>query len=326
MILAIIEHMNGTVAEASLQMLTLGRKLSTQMEVPLCAILFGEPGQAVLDSVQDYGATDICRVHHAGLGTYAPEAMGKAMVQLIEQKKPRIAMTAGTEQGNEIMAHAAAQMNLPMAANCLDLQPGDPFYLTRFRWGGSLLEDSILHGEPKLVSIAQHAIEAEQAPGREDVRSEEFLPSLEEKDFRVQVQRHEQTVSDGVTLKNAPVVIGGGRGVGNEAGYRVLEELASLLGGAVGGSRVATNNGWRPHSEQIGLTGNRIAPDLYIACGVSGAIQHLVGCKGAKRIMVINKDPEAPFFSKADYGILGDLHEILPAVIQEVKKERAEAA
>lgn len=326
MILAILEHVNGTVGEASLQMLTLGRKLSDQIKVPLCAVLFGEQEQSVLDSVQEYGATDICRVHHAGLGKYAPEAMGKALVQLIEQKKPRIVMAAGTEQGNEIMAHAAARLNLPMASNCLDLQPGDPFYLTRFRWGGSLLEDSILHGEPKLVTIALHAIVAEQAPERGAGKSEDFVPSLEEKDFRVQVQRHEQTVSDGVTLKNAPVVIGGGRGVGNEAGYRVLEELASLLGGAVGGSRVATNNGWRPHSEQIGLTGNRIAPDLYIACGVSGAIQHLVGCKGAKRIMVINKDPEAAFFSKADYGVLGDLHEILPAVIQEVKKERAEAA
>jgi len=109
--------------------------------------------------------------------------------------------------------------------------------------------------------------------------------------------------------------------VGSEAGFQVLEELASLLGGAVGGSRVATNNGWRPHSHQIGLTGNRIAPNLYIACGISGAIQHLVGCKGAKHVMVINKDSGAPFFRRADYGVVGDLHEILPALISEIRKK-----
>lgn len=324
MILALVEHENGSVLESSLQMLTLGRGLSEQMEVSLEAVLFGEMSEAVKESLQAYGVAGVFGIHHPGIDKYAPEAMGKAVVQLMSQQHPQIVMAAGTERGNEVMAHAAAQSDLPMAANCLQLFPGDPFGLTRFRWGGSLLEDSVLHGDPRLVSIALHAVEAEEAPVRAESSFEEFSPQLQEKDFRVKVQRHEQTVSEGVTLKNAPVVIGGGRGVGNESGYRVLEELASLLGGAVGGSRVATNNGWRPHSEQIGLTGNRIAPELYIACGVSGAIQHLVGCKGAKRIMVINKDPEAPFFSKADYGVLGDLHEILPAIIEELQKEKME--
>ena len=120
-------------------------------------------------------------------------------------------------------------------------------------------------------------------------------------------------------------MVGGGRGVGSAEGFRVLEELAGLLGGAVGGSRVVTNNGWRPHSVQVGLTGNRIAPDLYIACGISGAIQHLVGCKGAKHVMVINKDRDAPFFRRADYGVVGDLHEILRALIEAIRARRAKA-
>jgi electron transfer flavoprotein alpha subunit len=126
----------------------------------------------------------------------------------------------------------------------------------------------------------------------------------------------------GISLAEAPVVVGGGRGVGSEAGFTLLEELAELLGGAVGGSRVVTNLGWRPHADQIGQTGTRIAPELYIACGISGAIQHMVGAKGSKRILAINSDPEAPIMAKADYAVVGDLHKVLPAIIAEIKKAK----
>jgi electron transfer flavoprotein alpha subunit len=132
----------------------------------------------------------------------------------------------------------------------------------------------------------------------------------------------EEDADSGTSLTSASIVIGGGRGVGSADGFSVLEALAECIDGAVGGSRVATNNGWIPHTKQVGLTGNRIAPKLYIACGISGAVQHLVGCKGAKKIMVINNDPQAPFFTKADYGVIGDLHEILPAITQELKKNQ----
>ena len=132
--------------------------------------------------------------------------------------------------------------------------------------------------------------------------------------------RRAAPTSGAVRLDTARVVIGGGRGVGSKEGFEPLEELASLLGGAVGGSRVVTNLGWRPHSDQVGQTGARIAPDLYIACGVSGAIQHIVGCKGAKRILVINKDQNAPIVARADWAIIGDLHEIVPAIVTELRK------
>ena len=125
-----------------------------------------------------------------------------------------------------------------------------------------------------------------------------------------------------VSLTDARVVVGGGRGVGSAEGFAALEELAELLDGAVGGSRVVTNLGWRSHSDQIGQTGARIAPDLYIACGISGAIQHMVGCKGAKRLLAINKDAHAPIVAKADYAVIGDLHEVLAAVVSELRKAR----
>ena len=133
------------------------------------------------------------------------------------------------------------------------------------------------------------------------------------------VKREEPEVGK-VLLTDAKVVVGGGRGVGSAEGFKALEELANLLGGAVGGSRVVTNLGWRSHADQIGQTGARIAPELYIACGISGAIQHIVGCKAAKRILAINTDKDAPMVARADYAVIGDVQEILPAVVQELRR------
>jgi electron transfer flavoprotein alpha subunit len=138
----------------------------------------------------------------------------------------------------------------------------------------------------------------------------------------VRVERREEPPAGVVQLDKARVVVGGGRGVGSAEGFAILEELASLLGGAVGGSRVVTNLGWRPHSDQVGQTGARIAPDIYIACGVSGAIQHWVGCKGAKRILAINTDKDAPLVAKADYAVIGDLHEVVAAIVAELRAAR----
>jgi electron transfer flavoprotein alpha subunit len=191
------------------------------------------------------------------------------------------------------------------------------------RWGGSLLEEAALQGTPKLMTVAPHAIAAEEGGEGGETAVTTINPTLTDKDFRVRISGRIPAGGDGVSLTDARVVVGGGRGVGSEEGFVVLEELANLISGAVGGSRVATNLGWRPHADQIGQTGTRIAPDLYIACGISGAIQHWVGCKGAKRILAINTDPEAPMVTKADYAVIGDLHEVIPALIAEIQKLKA---
>jgi len=320
MILGLVEHDRGTLEEISLQMIAFGRNAAARMDLPFVAVLVGEPARSLTDTLQAYGVSRIVLVRHDGLDDYAPAGWAAALGRLMEEKQPRMVMAAGTDRGNEVMAHVAARAGLPMAANCSEVRPGDLFEVTRLRWGSSLLEEAVLEGEPKLLTVAPHVAAPEEVPGSETPALDEFSPDIDEADLVVRVVRREEAVTEGITLKTAPVVIGGGRGVGSPEGYAVLEELAGLIGGAVGGSRIATNNGWRPHSDQIGLTGSRIAPDLYIACGISGAIQHLVGCKGAKKILVINNDPEAPFFSKADYGVVGDLHEVLPAIIEEIKR------
>jgi electron transfer flavoprotein alpha subunit len=149
-----------------------------------------------------------------------------------------------------------------------------------------------------------------------------FHPTLSKKDFRVRVANLVERPAGRVSLTEAKVVVGGGRGVGGAEGFRPLEELAELLGGTVGCSRVVTSAGWRPHTDQIGQTGVRIAPDIYIACGISGATQHIVGCRGAKHILVINTDAEAPIMTQADYAVIGDVREFVPALNAEIRKAK----
>jgi electron transfer flavoprotein alpha subunit len=323
MVLGLIEHDRGALDETSLEMLTLARQLANELGASLEAALVGDEARALAENLPAYGVSKVHLILHDRLDAYAPEAWAAGVVQLIEARGPGVVMAPGTDWGNEVMAHIAARRDLPMAANCIQVSPGDPYQITRQRWGGSLLEEATLEGEPRLLTVAPHVVSPEPVQYAEELVFEEFTPSLEEADFRVRVREIETTTEDRVSLTDARVVIGGGRGVGSVEGFGVLEELADALGGAVGGSRVATNNGWRPHSDQIGQTGARIAPDLYIACGISGAIQHMVGCKGAKQILVINTDSEAPMVSKADYAVIGDLHEIVPALSLEIRKLKA---
>ena len=187
-------------------------------------------------------------------------------------------------------------------------------------WGGSLLEEAKLSGDPKLLTVAAHTLAPEEAPTGSDVDVNEFEADLDDKDFRVRVTRRVLPEAGKISLTDAKIVVSGGRGVGSKDGFASLEALAELMGGAVGASRAVTNLGWRTHADQIGQTGTRIAPHLYIACGVSGAIQHMVGCKGAKHILAINTDPEAPIIAKADYAIIGDLHEVVPALVAEISE------
>jgi electron transfer flavoprotein alpha subunit len=208
-----------------------------------------------------------------------------------------------------------------MAANVIEVTPGSSWRLVRQRWAGSLLEDAALDAPVRLLSVAPHAVApAEVSAASLSPAVSTFEPAIEEADFAIRVVSHEAAHHAGVSLTDAKVVVGGGRGVGSAAGFAQLEELAALLHGAVGGSRVVTSLGWRPHSDQIGQTGLRIAPDLYIACGISGAIQHIVGCKSAKRILAINTDAESPIMAVADYAVIGDLNAIIPAISAEIRR------
>jgi electron transfer flavoprotein alpha subunit len=264
-------------------------------------------------------AGDVSAVTIDSSDGYAAAAWAQTLVDLARERSARAIVAPGTDVGNEILAHVAAKLDQPMAANCVSVTPGDPATVIRVRWGGSLLEEARLHGSPLLMTSAAHAVAA--APIGE-VETVPVSPSASELDQVVRVTERVPASSAGVSLTDADVVVSGGRGVGSAEGFSVIEELAQLLGGAVGCSRAVTSAGWRPHTDQVGQTGSKISPEIYIACGISGATQHMAGCKGAKRLLAINPDGEASIFASADYAVIGDLHQVVPAISAEIRKAR----
>lgn len=251
--------------------------------------------------------------------TYAPAAWAQTLVEIAQQRSASAVIAPGTDRGNEVLAHVAAKLDQPMAANCISVAPGDPATVVRTRWGGSLLEEAQVHGSPLLLTAAPHAVAAQPIAEVEIVT---VTGSASDLDRVVRVVEQVPATAGGVSLTDADVVVSGGRGVGSAEGFSVIEELAALLGGAVGCSRAVTSAGWRPHSDQVGQTGSKISPEIYIACGISGATQHMAGCKGAKKLLAINPDGEASIFASADYAVIGDLHEVVPAISAQIRKVR----
>jgi electron transfer flavoprotein alpha subunit len=321
-VLAFIEHNGGEPDRLSLEALALAGGLAKQLGAPLDAVILGSDAA----SVRHLGPFGVGLAHvatDARLDDYAPAAWAAAIREVIAVREPAAVVAAGSDRGNEVLAHVAARLGLPMSANTIEVMPGDSWQLVRQRWAGSLLEDATLDAPVRLLTVAPHAVAAEAANASAPAPTvTRFQPELQPADLVARVVSREAKASAGVSLGDAKVVVGGGRGVGSAEGFAKLEELAGLLGGAVGGSRVVTSLGWRPHADQIGQTGLRIAPDLYIACGISGAIQHIVGCKAAKRILAINTDPDSPIMAVADYAVIGDLSTVVPAISAEIERRK----
>ena len=275
----------------------------SQQAVTFAGQLGGDVGAVAIQATEDY----------------APAAWAQTLVEIAQERGATAVVAPGTDRGNEVLGHVAAKLDQPMSANCLSVTAGEPATVVRMRWGGSLLEEARVHGAPLLLSVAPHAVGATVAA---EVQTVPVSDSASDADRVVRVTQTVPASSAGVSLADADVVVSGGRGVGSAEGFSVIEELAALLGGAVGCSRAVTSAGWRPHSDQVGQTGTKISPEIYIACGISGATQHMAGCKGAKRLLAINPDGEASIFASADYAVIGDLHEVVPAISAEIRKVR----
>jgi electron transfer flavoprotein alpha subunit len=337
-VLCLVELDGGAPADASLRALTLARSLG---DTKVGAVLFAEAADVPAAALAAYGVTDVYVIEPGTLEGYAPLAWARVLAGLAEETGATAVLAASTDRGNEVLAHAGAITGLPMAANCTLVTPdgGRTHRLVRHRWAGLLLEDAVMEAPIALFTVATEAVApvpviapdvSAETPGvvaetpgvsgatSAAVQVHVHKAELAEGDLVVRAAES-ATRSGGVSLATARVVVGGGRGVGGPDGFAPLEELAELLGGVVGVSRVVTSEGWRPHRQQVGQTGTKITPELYLACGISGAIQHIAGCGGAKHIIAINTDPGAPILAHADYAIIGDLHQVIPALVEALR-------
>ena len=322
MVLAFVEHDVGVPTEESLQMLTLAHTVADLGDEDIHVGAVGDGAEDLADALGEYGVAVVHPLEGDELDdTYSPSAWAVGLWQAATACGASAILAPGTDRGNELLARIGAEQDLPFAANCLGVSGGDGYEITRQRWGGSLLERARLDADVALLSVALHELPIEPT-GATDPVVEPIAVDLTDDALAVRVDRFEPAEEEGISLKDADIVIGGGRGVGSADDFDILEELAAEIGAAVGSSRAAVNEGWRPHDDQIGQTGEKISPTIYIAAGISGAVQHMVGCKGSDHILAINTDPEAGIMQKATWAVEDDLHEVIPLVTEEVKKRK----
>ena len=319
--LVLVEVAADGVVETSLETLTFARdRFAAPLEALVVGSFSAELESTVLEQLGKQGVTVLHRADEERLSAYSAAVWAAAVVDIAGPRSPRAVMAAGTPRGGEVMAHVATRLGVAMAANVVGVETLDPLLVSRQVMGGSALEEMQLEGSPVVLTVAGHSTAARSADPPTTPASSVFTPTLNDTDLVTQVAEIEpKEKADTAALASARVVVGAGRGVGRADAFDDLLELTDLLGGALGASRVVTSLGWRPHAEQVGQTGTRISPDLYIACGISGAIQHWAGCQSAKTILAINSDPDAPMVTKAHYAVIGDLHEIVPAISEELR-------
>ena len=323
MILVFVEAAENGTSEVSLETVTFARTLAERIGGPVHAVVVGALPEKVVDELGGYG---VAQVHHATGAAF--DAFGGAAwataVQAVATDADAV-VAPGTPRGMEVAAHLAARLDVPMAANVTGIgsADSDTLRVTRQVLGGGVLEEMDLPLHRAVLTVAGHAVEAQQG---EPVAAtlHDVTPEVAEADLVARVVSMEpvQELDQTGALTSARVVVGAGRGAGSANGFDEVSQLAELLGGALGVSRVVTSLGWRPHHEQIGQTGSRISPDIYIPCGISGAIQHWAGCASSKTILAINSDENAPMVTKATYAVIGDMHEVVPAINAEIRRRR----
>jgi electron transfer flavoprotein alpha subunit len=314
-VLAVAEQRDGVFRKVTYEALSEGKRIAESMGTELVALVLGSNIENAAGELGKYGAEKILVAEHEALAEYLTDQYTKVVAEAIEKEDPAVVILGASTQGKDLSARLSARLGAPLAMECVAVRVEDGNLIaTRPMYGGKIVAEVALNGKPQVVAIRPNAMSIAENQGAGNVEKLALDPG----DSVLQLV--EKKLETGkVELTEADIVVSGGRGMGG-SDYAALEKLADLLGGAVGASRSAVDEGWRPHSDQVGQTGKVVSPNLYIACGISGAIQHLAGMSSSKVIVAINKDAEAPIFSKADYGIVGDLHEVVPLLTEEIAK------
>jgi len=318
------EQRHNEIAPVVYELLGEGKKLAEKLKVSLSAVLLGDKVSHHAQELIYHGADKVYLVENEILKNFLDEPYSETSARLIEEEKPEIVLFGATNLGRSFASRVAAKINTGLTADCtgLDVDPETRNLLqTRPAFGGNIMATILTPKHRPQMATVRHKVFPKTK--RDTTRKGEIIKknvNLNNSVMRTKFLDFIKDLTSKVNLAEADIIVSGGRGLGKPEGFKLLEELAQLLGGAVGASRAAVDAGWIPYSHQVGQTGRTVAPKLYIACGISGAIQHLVGMSGAKCIVAINKDPEAPLMKIADFALLSDFYEIIPALIKELKK------
>ncbi|MBI2846233.1 MAG: electron transfer flavoprotein subunit alpha/FixB family protein [Chloroflexi bacterium] len=319
-ILVVAEEREGKLNKVSFELLGAARRLAEGSSGGVMAALLGSGLEALAPALGHYGASRVYLVDSPALAQYSPEAYAQALVGLVQKIKPEVIFLSATSRGRDLAPRLGAKLGVVVASDCTDftLQDSGRLLITRPIFAGKALAQVRLKGTPQIATLRPN-IFPPLSPETSRTAAIEKI-TVEGATARAVTKEVKKAAAGKKDVAEAEIIVSGGRGMKGPENYHLLEELAEALGGAVGASRAAVDAGWRPHSDQVGQTGKTVTPKLYVACGISGAIQHLAGMKTAKYIVAINKDPEAPIFKIADYGIVGDLFEIVPLITAEAKK------
>lgn len=316
--LVIGETRDGSLRNVTFEAIAAAKKINPDGEI--VGVVCGDSDlEAQANEMIYYGADRAVTVKHEKLKTYTPEGFGQALMAIIDDESPNGIVMGHTAIGKDLTPKIASKLELGLISDATDIEiNGDQVAFIRPIYSGKAFEKKVITDDVTFVTIRPNNV---AALDRDQSRSGEVTAKdVEITDLRTVVKDVIQKASEGVDLSEAKVIVSGGRGVKSAEGFKPLQELADLLGGAVGASRGACDADYCDYSLQIGQTGKVVTPDLYIACGISGAIQHLAGMSNSKVIVAINKDPEANIFNVADYGIVGDIFEVIPKLIEEIKK------
>jgi electron transfer flavoprotein alpha subunit len=320
-----IETDEGAAKPVGYELLNPGRVMADKLGEELVAVVMGQNVEAVAKEAVAYGADKVILVEGDEYKNYNTDAATFAMCELVKKYEPAIVLYGATNNGRDLGPRVACTMHTGLTADCTALDIEDGLLMsTRPTFGGNLMATIACPDHRPQMSTVRPGVFKKAA--KDETRTGEVVVEnvhINPADIRVKLVERVKEVAEAVNLEEAEVIVAGGRGLKSGENFALIQELADALGGTVGASRAAVDAGWIPHAHQVGQTGKTVAPKIYIACGISGAIQHLTGMSGSDTVIAINRDANAPIFGVADYGIVGDLFEVIPALIAEIKAAKA---
>ncbi|MFX1493405.1 MAG: FAD-binding protein [Promethearchaeota archaeon] len=323
----IAEHYKGVINKVAYQLLTKGRELADILDVNLTLVVLGDKLDAILDKFGEYGADEVIYVKSKLLKNYYSDLYVKTLAELVIEWKPEIVLIGATPTGRDFAPRVAKRLNAGLTADCtgLDIEKDTRNLMqTRPTFGGNIMATIRTPASRPQMATVRPGIFKAIASEKKKIKITILEKEYKETDSVAKIVKVINKERKKVNLEEAEIIVAGGRGVGSKEGFKLIEELAEILRAETGGSRVTVELNWLDPDRQVGQTGKTVSPNLYIACGISGAIQHLVGMQNSGIIVAINRDPNAPIFNVAHYGIVGDLHEVIPVLIKKLKKAKLE--